>query len=510
MISATTAAARTLSRVRCVLGGRSPATSTDFRRFASSGLPGPTRHADFGSIEDSDLSTFERIIGKDYVKTSDIETFNKDWMGWYKGTGKCVLLPGSTDEVSAILKHCYERRLAVVPQSGNTGLVGASIPVFDEIVLSLKRINKHFDLDPSSGVLEVDAGFILEEIDQKLAADGYMVPLDLGSKASCLIGGNVATCAGGVRLLRYGSMHSNVLGLDVVLPDASGSVLKLGAALRKDNTSIHAHHVFIGSEGQLGIVTRVRLLVAPRPTSVHSALLGLESFDKVRQLLRAAKTDLSEILSSFELLDAETMRCVKENTGLSSALSSQPPFTVLIETSGSNSDHDTAKFEAFLEKCIENGLASDGVIAESATEANYFWKLREMATLSLLKDGFIYKNDISLPLEHFYKITEVLRERLGEDVIRVICYGHVGDGNAHINITSKEYSQELYDRIYPFLYEWVANHGGSISAEHGIGRLKKPYAHLGKESTELELNTRLKHFFDPRGILNPYKFFPKV
>src|SRR5690606_29196710 len=157
-----------------------------------------------------------------------------------------------------------------------------------------------------------------------LAKDGYMVPLDLGARGSCLIGGNVSTCAGGVRLLRYGSMHSNVLGLDVVLPDEKGTILKLGNGLRKDNTSIHSHHLFIGSEGQLGVVTRVQVLVAPRPTSVHSAMIGVESFENVKKLLRSAKTHLCEILSSFELMDRETMECLEENEGLKSVLSTNP------------------------------------------------------------------------------------------------------------------------------------------------------------------------------------------
>jgi len=423
----------------------------------------------------------------------------------FPGTSKCVLLPESTEQVSEVLKHCYQRRLAVVPQSGNTGLVGASVPVFDEVIISLRKLNKYYHLDTISGILECDAGFILEELDQRLAKDGYMVPLDLGARGSCLIGGNVSTCAGGVRLLRYGSMHSNVLGLDVVLPDEKGTILKLGNGLRKDNTSIHSHHLFIGSEGQLGVVTRVQVLVAPRPTSVHSAMIGVESFENVKKLLRSAKTHLCEILSSFELMDRETMECLEENEGLKSVLSTNPRFQVLIETSGSNNEHDAAKFESFLEHCLESGLAVDGVLAESSTEAANFWKLRETAPLSLIKDGYVYKNDVSLKLDNFYEVVELMREKLGKKITRMICYGHVGDGNAHINMTSKQFDEEVYSLIYPFFYEWVASKGGSISAEHGIGRLKRPYRHLGKPVPELLLNQRLKKLFDPRGIMSPYK-----
>lgn len=207
--------------------------------------------------------------------------------------------------MSSVLRHCHERRLAIVPQAGNTGLVGASVPVFDEVVVSTKKLNKHFELDESagyatlkslrasricSGILECDAGFVLEDLDNRLATEGYMMPIDLGAKGSCLIGGNVATNAGGIRLLRYGSLHANILGLQVVgrpsvlsvrnifwlqvLPDSAGSVLNLGSKLRKDNSDVHKHHLFIGSEGQFGIITKVAVLAAPRPTSVLSAFLG--------------------------------------------------------------------------------------------------------------------------------------------------------------------------------------------------------------------------------------------
>ena len=186
-------------------------------------------------------------------------------------------------------------------------------------------------------------------------------------------------------------------------------------------------------------------MVAPRPTSIQAAFLGIETFKKVTEVLRKAKTNLSEILSSFELMDAETLKCLEENEDLKSVLPSTPPFAVLLETSGSKAEHDAEKFSAFLEDVLDSGLAVDGVLAESVTETANFWKLRETAPLSLMKDGYVYKNDVSLPLKHFYEITEILRERLAGKALRVMCYGHVGDGNAHINITSKKFDEELYN-----------------------------------------------------------------
>lgn len=203
------------------------------------------------------------------------------------GQSKCVLTPESAEHVSAILRHCYARRLAVVPQSGNTGLVGGSVPVFDEIVLSMRKLNKHFKLHPSSGnpslflplfccsgIVECDAGFVLHELDERLERDGYMMPLDLGARGSCFIGGNIATNAGGIRLIRYGSLHANVLALQVVIPDEHGTILELGSNLRKDNSDLKTYQLFIGSEGQLGVITRASVLVTPKPSSVALAFLG--------------------------------------------------------------------------------------------------------------------------------------------------------------------------------------------------------------------------------------------
>uniref|UniRef100_A0A914DCM2 D-2-hydroxyglutarate dehydrogenase, mitochondrial n=1 Tax=Acrobeloides nanus TaxID=290746 RepID=A0A914DCM2_9BILA len=463
------------------------------------------KRGDFARLVDSDITHFESIVGKENVKTTELDLYNTDWMKSFKGNSTCVLLPQTAQQVSAILKHCFHRYLAVVPQSGNTGLVGASVPVFDEIILSTSKLRNNFNLDLSSGILECDSGFILEELESRLAPQGYIMPIDLGAKGSCLIGGNVATAAGGIRFIRYGSMHSNVLGLQVALADQNGTLLELGTGLRKDNSGLHSHHLFVGSEGQLGIITGIKMLVAPKPTSICSMWLGTDSFEKCQKILREAKTKLGEVLSAFEFLDAETLRCLKENENLDKPLETASKYNLLIETSGSNPVHDMEKVDGFLSYCLENELAKDGILAKNQTEASYLWKLRETATLALMHDGYVYKNDVSLPLKYYYELTDVVRERLGDKAIRVINYGHLGDGNAHLNITTKKFSQEVYDLLYPFIYKWVTEKGGSISAEHGIGQLKKPYIHLGKHEKELSLNKELKKIFDPKGILNPYK-----
>lgn len=245
----------------------------------------------------------------------------------------------------------------------------------------------------------------------------------------------------------------------------------------------------------------------PKPTSIQSAMLGAETFDACCNILRLARCHLSEILSSFEFLDREAMVVLDEALGLKPILQSNPRFTLLVETSGSNKEHDSVKLEKFLDGCLSKGFASDGVQAQSTSESSAMWRLRESAPLAVAADGFVFKNDVSLPLKHFYQLTEEVRQRVSSLAKRTVTYGHLGDGNSHLNITANSYSKDLYDRIYPFLYEWVIDHGGSISAEHGIGQLKLPYASLQKSPAERDLVRRLKAVFDPNGIMNPYKSF---
>ncbi|CAD5218025.1 unnamed protein product [Bursaphelenchus xylophilus] len=443
---------------------------------------------DFGRLEDKDLSAFERICGSNNVLKDDLDPYNIDFVKWYKGKSSCVLTPESSEQISALLRHCHDRKLAICPQAGNTGLVGGSVPVHDEVIISIKKLRTHYNLDQNSGILECDAGFVLQELDEKLAQDGFMMPIDLGAKGSCLIGGNIATNAGGVRLVRYGSLNANVLSLQVAIPDAQGTLLQLGAPLRKDNSDLKLQQLFIGSEGQLGLITRCAILVPPKPKSVQLAFLGTKSFADCCAVLRACKKMLGEILSSFELMDSESMRCVQENVALESVLDSKPAFNLLIETSGSNPDHDAEKMENLLSHCMDTGLATDGVMAQSGKDSELFWKIRENASLALNLDG------------------EVIRDRLkGSKAKRVVTFGHLGDGNSHLNVTAEQFDQEVYDRLYPFIYDWTASHNGSISAEHGIGRLKRTHHHKLVDKTKQAINSEIKKAFDPKGILSPYK-----
>lgn len=256
----------------------------------------------------------------------------------YRGHAKLVLKPGSTEEVSKILKYCNDNMLAVVPQGGNTGLVGGSVPVFDEIVINLQRMNQIRSFDEVSGILVADAGVILEVADNYLAERNHIFPLDLGAKGSCQIGGNVAANAGGLRLLRYGSLHGNVLGIEAVLPD--GTVVDDLCKLRKNNTGYDLKQLFIGGEGTIGIVTGISIFCPQRSQAVNVAYFGLESYEQVQNLFKQAKSKLGEILSAFELMDGRTQQLLVKAVDKKLPLEGSHPFYALIETSGSNTDHD--------------------------------------------------------------------------------------------------------------------------------------------------------------------------
>lgn len=461
----------------------------------------------FAVLEESDLQTFRDILGPGRVITAEDEVagYNTDWLRTVRGQSRCVLKPRDTQEVSALLSHCGSRGLAVCPQGGNTGLVGGSVPVFDEVVISTGLMTKIEEIDASAGVVVCQAGVVLEKLDSALTEEGLMVPLDLGAKGSCHIGGNVSTNAGGLRLLRYGSLHGSVLGVEAVL--ASGEVVDCLSSMKKDNTGYDLKHLFIGSEGSLGFVTKVSISCPTRPRSVNLALLAVPDFPSVLTTFRECKSRLGEILSSCEFIDRDSMVCVTQNLGLTCPLDPSN-FYMLIETSGSKAEHDEEKLNLFLEEMLGDGTVSDGTVATVPSKQRELWQIRERIAEALLKDGYTYKYDISLPLSVFYDSITVMKERLGPDVTRVVGYGHVGDGNMHLNVTTPQYSQEVMDKIEPYLYEWTSKHRGSISAEHGLGFKKRNFIHFSKSDSAVKLMKEIKKVFDPKGIMNPYKVLP--
>lgn len=467
------------------------------------------RSSRFSELNDDDVRYFEEILGKKNVVQDEdkLSVANIDWLHKYKGSSKLILQPCNTDQVSQILKYCNSRCLAVVPQGGNTGLVGGSVPVFDEVIVSLSSMNNIISFDKVSGILVCEAGCILENITSFLDNEGFIMPLDLGAKGSCQIGGNVSTNAGGLRLVRYGSLHGNVLGVEAVL--ANGTVLDMLKTLRKDNTGYDLKHLFIGSEGSLGIVTKVSILTPPKLSSVNVALLACKDYSCCQKLLQEAKRKLGEILSAFEFLDGQSMDLVTNHLeGARNPFStSHHNFYVLIETTGSDESSDKQKLEAFLLGSMENELIADGVLAQDINQASTFWRIREGISEALMKAGAVYKYDVSIPVENLYNLVEEMRSRLG-DAANVIGYGHLGDGNLHLNVSVSQYDEKILSQIEPFVYEWTSKKRGSISAEHGVGLMKANEIFYSQSHETVQMMASIKNLMDPNHILNPYKVLP--
>lgn len=482
--------------------------------MTSSAYPNLRRNPEFAEVTADDVRFFRDLLGAESAvidgvtsdAADDIQPFNGDWMRKYRGQTKLVLKPQNKEELSQVLQYCNGRKLAVVPQGGNTGLVGGSVPVFDEIVINTSRMNQIRSFDAASGVLVVDAGVILEVADQHLAEQGHLFPLDLGAKGSCHVGGNVATNAGGLRLLRYGSLHGNVLGLEAVLAD--GTIVDSLSTLRKNNTGYDLKQLFIGSEGTIGIITGVAIQCPPRPQATNVAYFGLENYEQVQRAFKTAKSQLTEILSAFELMDGRSQQLVHQSTSSKYPLEGEYPFYCLIETSGSNAEHDMAKLEAFLEHIMGEGIVADGVLAQDETQFQSLWRWREGITESLSHLGGTYKYDVSIPLPELYQLVDDCKDRLtslglvSEDddskpVRAVVGYGHMGDSNLHLNVSVRQYSKEVEKAIEPWVYEWIQQRNGSISAEHGLGLAKKEFIGYSQNETMVKLMKQLKDLYDP-------------
>ncbi|XP_039084571.1 D-2-hydroxyglutarate dehydrogenase, mitochondrial isoform X1 [Hyaena hyaena] len=466
----------------------------------------PVRRLPFSVVSGEDLAAFERIVpGRVITDPEVLEASNVDWLRTVRGSSAVLLKPRTSEEVAHILRYCHERNLAVNPQGGNTGMVGGSVPVFDEIILSTALMNQVISFHDVSGTLVCQAGCVLEELSRHVEERGFVMPLDLGAKGSCHIGGNVATNAGGLRFLRYGSLHGTVLGLEVVLAD--GTFLNCLSALRKDNTGYDLKQLFIGSEGTLGVITAVSILCPPKPRAVSVAFLGCPGFPEVLQTFSTCKGLLGEILSAYEFMDAECMRLVRHHLRLTSPVQ-ESPFYVLVETSGSRAGHDAEKLNDFLEQVLHSGLVMDGTVATDHTKVKALWALRERISEALSRDGYVYKYDLSLPTERLYDLVTDLRARLGPQAKHVVGYGHLGDGNLHLNVTSEAFSPSLLGALEPYVYEWTAGQRGSVSAEHGLGFKKRDVLGYSKPPEALRLMQQLKALLDPKGILNPYKTLP--
>ncbi|KAG2172920.1 hypothetical protein INT44_004661 [Umbelopsis vinacea] len=483
------------------------------------------RNAQYKKIEQADIDYFHSILPEESILEESscpqdhYLSFLTDWYNLYRGSSAVVLLPTTTDQVLAILKYCNDHHIAVVPQSGNTSASGGSVPVFDEIVVSTKKMEKIRSFDPLSGALVCDAGCNLETLDTYLAQHGYQIPLDLPAKHLCRIGGNAATNAGGIRQMRFGNLHGSIMGLEVVLAD--GTVLDNLSTMRKDNTGYHLKNLFIGSEGTLGYITAVSIQAVRIRPAVNVLMIGFPSYDHVVQAYDLCKKRLSETISAFEVLDQDSMRCVKQvgfqvPEGSPFPISSDEAFYVVMETAGSIEEDEAKRVQNFLDELRSSDIATDGAIATTAEARESFWSWRTKLPPAIVQTGpHSIHFDISMPIPKLYQVVYDTRDWMnkqgiiGRDVVAVYGYGHVGDGNLHLTIPALIDSEELREKIDEFIYTWLTQYSGSVSAEHGIGLMKAPYLTYTKSLTMVNQMQRIKTMFDPNGILNPYKVFPQ-
>jgi len=485
------------------------------------------RNEKYNRLTEEHVEFFKSVLPKENVICSfdnseetkaKLLQFNVDWMKKYRGQSQLVLLPTSTEEVSRCLKYCNDNNLAVVPQSGNSCLVGGSVPVFDEIIISTKAMNKIIDFDDMSGVLVCNAGCVLADLEAYASERGFMIPLDMGSKKYCCIGGNVSSNAGGLRYLRYGSLHSNVLGLEVVLPN--GQVIENLSRLRKDSTGYDIKQLFIGAEGTLGIITNVAISTPRKPKAINAVLLSTNSWENVQVIYKKAKEELQEIISAFEFFDEHAYSLVRKHMNMEAPLKEKNEFYILIETHGSNKEHDDAKLHSFLDVIKKCNAAQEGYVSKDDKQTRSFWIMRESVPVACSMNGAVFKYDLSIPMASLYNVAVDMRKRLMEanvyrpgdetsEVINVAAYGHIGDGNIHLNISCKSYSEEITNLIEPYIYEWTQAHKGVISGEHGLGLMKGAYLGYSKSGVMINIMHNIKNMLDPNNIMNPYKYLPK-
>ncbi len=416
-----------------------------------------------------------------------------------------LLRPANTDEVASVMKICHAAGQSLIPAGGMTGLAGGHDSGAADIVLSTERLNRIEAVDPRARTMLVGAGVILQQVHERAAEDGLMFALDLGARASCTIGGNIATNAGGVRVLRYGMMREQVLGLEAVLAD--GSVVSSMFDMLKNNTGYDLRQMFIGSEGTLGVVTRAVLRLREAPLAVETAMLAVPSWDKVMELLRYFDAALPGALAAFEVLWRDFYALnTSEYSEIDPPLDTEAPFYLLIDVFISDLDHGRANLESLLTTCLEQGEIVDGTIASSETERARLWQIRENFEPEQRKYDARFGYDVSLPIERMPEYVDAVRAELcaQQPEAEVFAYGHIGDGNLHFSIYPAAADRDTVDEIVYFPLK--ALHG-SVSAEHGIGLEKKAYLGYTRSAAEIEMMRQTKRMFDPANILNPGKLF---
>ena len=460
------------------------------------------------------LDTLRQAVGAAHVLIDgDLTAYEQDWRQRACGRALAVVRPGSTDEVAAVVRACAARGASIVPQGGNTGLAVGSVPDDSgtQVVLSLRRMDAVRAIDAANLTITVEAGGILQNLQQAAEQAGFLFPLSMASEGSCTIGGNLAANAGGTQVLRYGNARELCLGLEVVT--AQGEVWNGLSGLRKDNTGYDLRDLFIGSEGTLGIITAATMKLYPLPAARLIAWAAVPSMQAAVDLLGLAHQHLGAGLTGFEVMNQFALSLVDKHYPQQRVpLFRTSPWCVLLENSDHESeDHARTLFERLLEAALEAGCVNDAVVAESLSQAQALWHIRESIPLAQAEEGLNIKHDISVPVSRIPAFVAETDALLAQAIagVRLVDFGHLGDGNLHYNVQAPEggdakaFLREQEERINTLVFDAVARHGGSISAEHGIGSLKAAKLPHYKSPVALRMMRALKQALDPKGIMNP-------
>ncbi|NRO98440.1 FAD-binding protein [Paraburkholderia sp. NMBU_R16] len=463
------------------------------------------------------VAACRQAIGAAHVLTEphDTAAYLTDWRRRYSGATCAVLRPGTTEEVAALVRLAASHRVALVPQGGNTGLAGGATPDTSgkQAVISLTRLARVRAIDTHNDTITVEAGVVLADVQARAREAGRLFSLSLAAEGSCTIGGNLSTNAGGTGVLRYGNARDLCLGLEVVTPQ--GEIWNGLRGLRKDNTGYDLRDLYIGSEGTLGIITAAVMKLHPLPAAQVTALAALASPDAALEFLSLARRTAGALLTGFELMSDFCLRLVgKHFAQLRYPFDASHPQTVLLELSDGESEaHARGLFEQMMETALDAGLVEDAVVAENLAQSRAFWALREHIPLAQAEEGLNIKHDIAVPISRIGTFIAETDAAIAAAIpgARMVTFGHLGDGNLHYNVQAPEggdakaFLSRYQAAINRLVYDSVARHHGSISAEHGLGQLKVDEAAHYKSPVELSLMRAVKHALDPLGLMNPGK-----
>jgi len=464
------------------------------------------------------LDSLRQICGTAHVLThddprTDLSAWETDWRRRDFGNALAVVRPANTAEVAAVVKACANTFTAIVPQGGNTGLVAGSVPDASgqQIVLSLQRMNSVRAIDPDNLTMTVDAGCILQNLQDAAEKAGYLFPLSMAAQGSCTIGGNLGTNAGGTQVVRYGNTRELCLGLEVVTP--RGEIWHGLTGLRKDNTGYDLRHLMIGSEGTLGVITAATLKLYPLPAAQLTAWAAVPSLEAAVQLLGLAHQHLGAGLTGFEVMGQFALSLAdKYFPNLRVPLYKATPWCVLLENSDHESEaHARSQFERLLEVAMNAGCVSDAVVAESIAQAQGLWQIRESITSAQAQEGLNIKHDISIPISQIPAFVQATDALLLQEIpnVRLVNFGHLGDGNLHYNVQAPQgghdqvFVRDMEDRVNQLVFDSVARFKGSISAEHGIGSQKVDKLPRYKDPVAIGMMRAIKSALDPQNIMNP-------